>query len=49
VKVGRALAETRERLTGAGCESPEVDAELIVAHLLGVVRSELALDRSRKL
>jgi release factor glutamine methyltransferase len=49
VKVGRALTETRERLAAAGCESPAVDAEILAAHVLGVSRSELALDRSRKL
>jgi release factor glutamine methyltransferase len=49
VKVARALAETTERLDAAGCESPRVDAEIIVAHVLGVSRSELALEPSRKL
>jgi release factor glutamine methyltransferase len=49
VKVRRAVAETGERLGAAGCESPDVDAEILVAHVLGVTRSELALDSSRKL
>lgn len=49
MKVRRALAETSERLEAAGCESPSVDAEILVAHVLGVRRSELALDASRKL
>jgi release factor glutamine methyltransferase len=49
VKVRRALTETRQRLDEAGCESPAVDAEILVAHVLGVRRSELALDPSRKL
>jgi release factor glutamine methyltransferase len=49
VKATRALAETSERLTRAGCESPEVDAEILVAHVLGASRSELALEGSRKL
>jgi release factor glutamine methyltransferase len=49
VKVARALAETSERLTEAGCESPRVDAELLVAHVLGIQRSGLALEPSRKL
>jgi len=49
VKVRRAVAETRQRLEAAGCESPEVEAEILVAHLLGVARSEIALDDSRKL
>jgi release factor glutamine methyltransferase len=49
VKVARALAETTERLTHAGCEAPRVDAEILLAHILGVMRSELALDPTRKL
>jgi release factor glutamine methyltransferase len=49
VKVARALRETSERLDVAGCESADVDAEILVAHVLAVRRSELALDRSRKL
>jgi release factor glutamine methyltransferase len=49
VKVARALTQTRERLTEAGCESPEVDAEILVAHVLGVARSQLALEHKRKL
>jgi release factor glutamine methyltransferase len=48
VKVARALAETTEQLTHAGCETPRVDAEIMVAHVLGLARSELAL-ASRKL
>jgi release factor glutamine methyltransferase len=49
VKVARALAETSERLAVAGCDSPRVDAEILVAHVLGLPRSELALETSRKL
>jgi release factor glutamine methyltransferase len=49
VKGRRAVAETRERLAAAGCESPAVDAEILVAHVLDAARSELALDSSRKL
>jgi release factor glutamine methyltransferase len=49
VKVARALAETSERLAAAGCDSPRVDAEILVAHVLGLPRSELALEASRKL
>jgi release factor glutamine methyltransferase len=49
VKVARALAETTERLEAAGCESPCVDAEILVAHVLGTSRSELALKPKRKL
>ena len=49
MKVTGALAETSERLEAAGCESPAVDAEILVAHVLEAGRSELALDPSRKL
>ena len=49
MKVARALAETSERLAVAGCDSPRVDAEILVAHALGLARSELALETSRKL
>ena len=49
MKVARALTETRERLDEAGCESPAVDAEILVAHVLGMSRSQLALDTSRRL
>jgi release factor glutamine methyltransferase len=49
VKVARALAETSERLSGADCESPRVDAEILLGHVLGLRRSELALESSRKL
>ena len=49
MKLRRAVAETRQRLEAAGCESPDVDAEILVAHVLGLTRSELAVDSSRKL
>ena len=49
MKVARALDEASERLTEAGCESPRVDAEILVGHVLGLSRSELALEPSRKL
>ena len=45
----RALAETSDRLAAAGCDSPRVDAEILVSHVLGLSRSELALEASRKL
>jgi release factor glutamine methyltransferase len=47
------LAETRlrvaARLAAAGCESPSVDAELILAHALGSTRSEIRRDGRREL
>ena len=47
--VGRALAKTTERLDAAACESPRVDAEILVAHVLATSRSQLALDPGRNL
>jgi release factor glutamine methyltransferase len=49
VTVGRALAETTERLEAAGCDSPRVDAETLVAHVLGTTRSQLVLEPAREL
>jgi release factor glutamine methyltransferase len=37
-----ALAEAEQRLAAAGIETPRVDAEWLVAHLLGTTRSGLA-------
>jgi release factor glutamine methyltransferase len=41
VKVRKALADTERRLAAAGIETPHVDAEWLVAHVLGVSRSAL--------
>ena len=49
MKARRAVDETTERLATAGCDSPRVDAEILVSHVLGLSRSELALEASRKL
>jgi release factor glutamine methyltransferase len=49
VKVKRALAETSGRLAKAGCDTPRVDAEILVAHVSGIPRSELALEPARTL
>ena len=49
MKLARALAETTERFEAARCESPRVDAEILVSHVLGTSRSELALEPKRKL
>jgi len=49
VRIAKARKLAADRLARAGCESPHVDAELLVAHVLGLSRSELALDASRKL
>jgi release factor glutamine methyltransferase len=42
VTVREALAEAERRLAAAGVETPRVDAQWLVAHLLGTTRSGLA-------
>jgi release factor glutamine methyltransferase len=42
VTAREALAEAERRLAAAGVETPRVDAEWLVAHLLGTMRSGLA-------
>ncbi len=42
-----ALAEAEQRLAAAGVDSPRVDAELLVSHLLGVSRTQLYADLAR--
>ena len=49
MKARRAVEETTARLATAGCDSPRVDSEILVSHVLGLSRSELALEPSRKL
>ena len=49
MKSRRAVDETADRLVTAGCDSPRVDAEILVSHVLGLSRSQLALESSRKL
>ena len=49
MKARRAVDETTEHLATAGCDSPRVDAEILVSHVLGLSRSELGLESSRKL
>ena len=49
MKARRAVEEASERLASAGCDAPRVDAEILVSHVLGLSRSELALESSRKL
>jgi release factor glutamine methyltransferase len=44
-----AFARVRERLAAAGCETPRVDAELLVAHVLGTTRSGVVADGTRLL
>ena len=42
MRAREALAEAERRLAAAGVETPRVDAEWLVAHLLGSTRSGLA-------
>jgi release factor glutamine methyltransferase len=49
VTVASALARAAERLEAAGCESPRVDVELLLAHVLGTTRSGLNADGRREL
>lgn len=39
--VGRALVSATQRLTGAGCENPRLDAQVLLAHVLGTERTWL--------
>lgn len=43
--VGAAVAYGRDTLAAAGCDSPRLDAELLLAEVLGVGRERLVLDR----
>jgi release factor glutamine methyltransferase len=47
--VEAALADAEQSLRDAGVESAEVDAEILVGHVLGVSRSQLAAERGRPL
>ncbi len=47
--VGLALASGRDQLAAAGCDSPRLDAELLLAEALGVGRERLVLDRHEPL
>jgi release factor glutamine methyltransferase len=49
VRVADALAEAERRLAAAGVDTPRVDAELLVGHVLGVTRTEVYADRAREL
>jgi release factor glutamine methyltransferase len=47
--VGLALATGRDRLSDAGCDTPRLDAELLLAAILGVGRERLVIDRGEVL
>jgi release factor glutamine methyltransferase len=44
--IATALARARARLAAAGCETPRLDAEVLLASVLGVGRERLVLDAS---
>jgi release factor glutamine methyltransferase len=48
VNAREALAEAERRLAAAGVDSPRVDAELLVAHVLGTTRSGVYADLDRE-
>ena len=45
--VGEALAEAERRLAAAGVDTPRVDAELLVGHVLGTTRTQVYADGAR--
>ena len=46
--VAEALRLAEERLGAAGVDTPHVDSELLVAHVLGVTQSQLHVERERE-
>jgi release factor glutamine methyltransferase len=48
VNARNAIAEAERRLAAAGVDTPRVDAELLVAHVLGVSRTQLYADLDRE-
>jgi release factor glutamine methyltransferase len=48
VTVAEALRLAEERLGAAGVDTPHVDSALLVAHVLGVTRSQLHVERERE-
>jgi len=49
VNAREALATAERRLTAAGVDSPRVDAELLLAHVLGTTRTGVYADLDREL
>jgi release factor glutamine methyltransferase len=47
--VGAAVSSAQQRLASAGCDSPRLDAELLLAEAMGVGRERLVLDRDEPL
>ncbi|GAC1574059.1 MAG: peptide chain release factor N(5)-glutamine methyltransferase [Candidatus Dormibacteria bacterium] len=49
VTVGAAVVAGAQRLALAGCDSPRLDAELLLGHVLGVDRARLVMDHGEPL
>jgi release factor glutamine methyltransferase len=49
VRADEAVVDGAERLAAAGVDTPRVDAEWLVAHAIGLSRSELSASRDREL
>jgi release factor glutamine methyltransferase len=49
VRIGEALAHAVDTLAAAGVDSPHADAELLLAHVTGLSRTELSLEGDRLL
>ena len=49
VTVGVAISSATDRLEATGCDTPRLDAELLLAEVLGVRRERLLLDRDAPL
>jgi len=49
IPAGHVLDDASHRLGGAGCETPRVDAEILLAHVLGTTRSGLRAEPDRSL
>jgi release factor glutamine methyltransferase len=47
LKAAEAVRDAETRLARAGVDTPRVDAELLVAHVLGVTRTQLYAERDR--
>jgi release factor glutamine methyltransferase len=45
ISIGTAVAQARAALAAAGCDTPRLDAELLLADVMGVGRERLVLDR----
>ena len=49
VTVGGAISSATDRLKAAGCDTPRLDAELLLAEAIGIGRERLVLDRDAPL